>query len=215
MLLILIETSFYSSLMKSQFAADPTLMGGDHDLVSDPAMHLHLMVQRDSAYWLTEHPGNDWNMVWSKCEYICIHACKYTVYFHVHIPWLTIYFYHDLWCKINNIISDHATLSLLHPLSINKQRRFNNVLLYSRVCVFDEGENSRVHVNLNSVPSIQIVWEAFKTICRGQIINYSAAKKKRMMMNEKKNSYFNIWFYKIRHKNRSTYWTPIIYDLKM
>ena len=41
-------------------------------------------------------------------------------------------------------------------------------------------------IYLTSVPSIQIVWEAFKATCRGWIISYATARKKRLVM--KKNS---------------------------
>ena len=43
-----------------------------------------------------------------------------------------------------------------------------------------------IQINLTSVPSMQIVLEAFKATCRGWIISYAKAKKKRMVM--KKNS---------------------------
>lgn len=96
-------------------------------------------------------------------------------------------------CKIHNIIiSDHAPISVLLSLSVNnhknKQWRFNNSLLKDEVFVslIRERITEYINDNLRSVPSIQTVWEAFKVTCRGWIISYSTAKKKRMMM--KKNS---------------------------
>lgn len=67
-------------------------------------------------------------------------------------------------CKIHNIIiSDHAPLSVLLSLSANnhksKQWRFNTSFLKGEefVSLIKEKITDYINVNLNSVPSIQIV----------------------------------------------------------
>ena len=45
-----------------------------------------------------------------------------------------------------------------------------------------EKKKEFVKINLTSVPSLQIVWAVFKATCRGWIISYATAKKKRMVM---------------------------------
>ena len=91
--------------------------------------------------------------------------------------------------KIHNIIiSDLAPLSVLLSLSqnnhTNKQWRFNNSLLKDEefVSMLKEKTKEFIQINLTSVPSLQIVWAVFKATCRGWIISYATAKKKRMVM---------------------------------
>ena len=50
--------------------------------------------------------------------------------------------------------------------------------------ILKEKTTEFIQINLTSVPPIQIVWEAFKATCRGWIISYATAKKKRMGMKE-------------------------------
>ncbi len=64
-----------------------------------------------------------------------------------------------------------------------KQWRINNSVFKDKdfVSVVKEKTQEYIDTNLNSVQSVQTVWEAYKATCRGWIISYSTAKKKEKM----------------------------------
>ncbi|KAF3847106.1 hypothetical protein F7725_020134 [Dissostichus mawsoni] len=69
------------------------------------------------------------------------------------------------------LLSDHAAVSVTFFPPTNpcksKQWRLNTSLLKNK------------NINLNSVPSVATVWEAFKATCRGWLISFSSAENKK------------------------------------
>ncbi len=90
------------------------------------------------------------------------------------------------------LLSDHAPLSMTFSSVFDtqhrtKQWRFSNSLLQDAefVSLITQRTDEFFRINMNSVSSIQTVWEAFKVTCRGWIIAYSTAKCR--LRNLKKN----------------------------
>lgn len=82
------------------------------------------------------------------------------------------------------IISDHAPVSVYFSFTISqhktKQWKINNSLLKDSELIGHIHERTLEFLknNLNSVPNVQAVGEAFKATCRGWLISYSTVKKK-------------------------------------
>lgn len=83
-----------------------------------------------------------------------------------------------------SIISDHGPLSVTLSLDFypNKTKpwKFNNMFLrdHKFVSMLTGRMVNFFKTNMNSVSSIQTLWEAFKVTCRGWCMCYGAAKRK-------------------------------------
>ena len=85
------------------------------------------------------------------------------------------------------ILSDHAPVSVSFfpspSMCKTKKRRLNNSLL-KNVDFADLTEKKKTEffdINLKSVSLVSTVWEAFKATCRGWVISYASAEKKKPM----------------------------------
>ncbi len=80
------------------------------------------------------------------------------------------------------MILDHAPQSIFFSLTENgnkcKQWKFNNALLKDDAfrSLTEKRIQEFILINVDSVSSIQTVWEACKATCRGWIISYASAK---------------------------------------
>ena len=119
-------------------------------------------------------------------------SCEYTFYSKVHNSYSRI----DYLLLSNSItenvinseihtilISDHAPISVTFFPCFNvhktKPWKFNNMHLWDKKFVAMINERiSFFEMNMNSVVSIQTVWEAFKATCRGWCISYGSAKQR-------------------------------------
>lgn len=87
-------------------------------------------------------------------------------------------------CKIQNIIiHDHAPLTLsIVPMKTTLKHawKLNNSLLGDTefVSLINNRISEFITLKIESVSSIQTVWEALKATSRGWTISYSTAKKK-------------------------------------
>lgn len=201
------QSTFLSklNLMLAEFAEYPILMGGDfnavsnavvdrsgHPLPSDRALSSAFKEILNSFalsdVWRTVNPD----------------MREYTFYSSAHLSYSRIDYMLFSQCLVGNvidckihpiIISDHAPLSTLFVPKVinnkNKQWRFNNSLLKEQdfISLIEERTQEFISINLASVESVQIVWEAYKATCRGWIIGYASAKKKEKMA--KKQSLIN------------------------
>ncbi|KAF3858942.1 hypothetical protein F7725_012143 [Dissostichus mawsoni] len=83
------------------------------------------------------------------------------------------------------LLSDHAAVSVTFFPPTNpcksKQWRLNTSLLKNEKCTLLIKDHilDFFEINLNSVPSVATVWEAFKATCRGWLISFSSAENKK------------------------------------
>lgn len=117
------------------------------------------------------------------------HSREYTFYCKVHNSYSRTDYLLLSNCLIENVInaeihskSDHAPQSIMFCLIANenksKQWRFNNSLLKDDTFIsFIKNKIEEfITINVDSVSSIQTLWEAFKATCRGRIISHASAK---------------------------------------
>lgn len=189
------------AVILAQYKDSPILMGGDFNLVHDAMLDRSkcpLPADRVLSASFTELQKTlGVSDVWR-----CVNPLsrEYTFYSKVHnsysrIDYLLIsnsIIQNTINSEIHSLlISDHAptsiTISLDLHLNKTKQWKFDNMylrddkfvsMLRDKIALFFE-------TNINSVSSIQTVWEAFKATCRGWCISYGAAKFKEKAQKKK------------------------------
>ncbi|KAF3832143.1 hypothetical protein F7725_025808, partial [Dissostichus mawsoni] len=93
--------------------------------------------------------------------------------------------------RVNNIISHTAGRYLMIQGTIEnrpKQWRLNNPLIKDDtfISLIENKIKEYISINVDSVSSIQTVWEAFKATCRGWIVSHAPAKHRKAI--KKKNN---------------------------
>ncbi|KAF3843400.1 hypothetical protein F7725_002249 [Dissostichus mawsoni] len=84
--------------------------------------------------------------------------------------------------ELTDLVSDKEGRYLsVASENIPKQWRFNNSLLKDDtfISLIENKSKEYISINVDSLSSIQTVWEAFKATCRGWIISHASAKHRK------------------------------------